>query len=377
MEIKKIKHQLTINEFDEKEIEKRKTLIYQRAESIKQLEKLYKLNLNQKQKKKIVLDTSPIVKMESSKNLFQNPFINNQKSLFEKNQSKNCSRKSITPIKIDNINSNQNNNSNQSKLNVPPIKNFSRSSNKTNTNIKLSTNHLNPSKKEFRNHKSINIELNSKYILNSLQKLKNRKTINPLEIQEEDKIFNELNTSKDLNEEDKKKKYNKKSRNFSSDLKNAKSMFYSNKLCLNDNDKILYDVYKLPSDYFEKIDKLKKSKDKLDLKSYQTNLLNTINDYFSRDGIKKLEKNFIHLRNYSYQKIILNKPFIKDIEKKEKKIIKRINLVNKKCEDIILKTAEHFRKLKKISLPKVKFHNVIKRKKIHFFQTELSDDSGY
>ena len=154
-------------------------------------------------------------------------------------------------------------------------------------------------------------------------------------------------------------------------------MFYSNKLCLNDNDKILYDVYKLPSDYFEKIDKLKKSKDKLDLKSYQTSLLNTISDYFSRDGIKSLERNFIQLRNYSYQKIILNKPFIKDIEKKEKKIIKRINLVNKKCEDIILKTAEDFRKLKKISLPKVKFHNVIKRKKIHFFQTELSDDSGY
>ena len=154
-------------------------------------------------------------------------------------------------------------------------------------------------------------------------------------------------------------------------------MFYSNKLCLNDNDKILYDVYKLPSDYFEKVDKVKKSKDKFDLKTYQTNLLNTISDYFSRDGVKNLEKNFIHLRNYSYQKIVLNKPFIKDIEKKEKKIIKRINLVNKKCEDIILKTAEDFRKLKKISLPKVKFHNVIKRKKIHFFQTELSDDSFY
>ena len=170
-------------------------------------------------------------------------------------------------------------------------------------------------------------------------------------------------------------KKKKKTRNFSSDLKKIKSMIYYNKLCLNDNDKLLYNVYKLPSDYFEKVDKVKKSKDKLDLKSYQTSLLNTISDYFSRDGIKSLERNFIQLRNYSYQKIILNKPFIKDIEKKEKKIIKRINLVNKKCEDIILKTAEDFRKLKKISLPKVKFHNVIKRKKIRFFQTELSSDS--
>ena len=221
--------------------------------------------------------------------------------------------------------------------------------------------------------------LSSKHILNNLKQLKlnQRKTINPLEIQDEDKIFYELNTSKNLNEGKKKNKIKekKKTRNFSSDLKKIKSMIYYNKLCLNDNDKLLYNVYKLPSDYFEKVDKVKKSKDKLDLKSYQTSLLNTISDYFSRDGIKSLERNFIQLRNYSYQKIILNKPFIKDIEKKEKKIIKKINKVNKKCEDILLKTSEDFRKIKKLSLPKVKFHNVIKRKKIRFFQTELSSDS--
>jgi hypothetical protein len=35
MEIKKLKHQSTINDLDEKNIEKRKTLIFQRIESIK------------------------------------------------------------------------------------------------------------------------------------------------------------------------------------------------------------------------------------------------------------------------------------------------------------------------------------------------------
>ena len=371
MEIKKLKHQSTINDLDEKNIEKRKTLIFQRIESIKKLEKLYTLDLNIKPNRKTVIETSPIGKINSSKNIIHTPFIINKNHFF--------SKKSISPIRIDNNNSSQNNNSNQNKLNVQSINNFSRGSIKTNTNIKLSTNHLSSWKKEFKNHKSINIVLNSQNILNSIKQLKNKKKINPLEIQEEDKIFNELNNSKNLNEEKNKTiiNENKKSRNLSSDLQKTKSMFYYNKLCLNDNDKILYDVYKLPSDYFEKVDKVKKSKDKFDLKTYQTNLLNTISDYFSRDGVKNLEKNFIHLRIYSYQKIVLNKPFIKDIEKKEKKIIKRINNVNQKCKDILLKTAEDFRKLRKLTLPKVKFHNVIKRKKIHFFQTELSDDSFY
>jgi hypothetical protein len=379
IETKKLKHQLTINEYDEKNIEKRKNLIFQRTESIQQLEKLYTLNLNQKPKRKIVINKSPMVKIQSSKNLIYNPFSNNKKNSIEKYQRKYFSKESLNPIKIDNNNSNQNNSSNQNKLNFNSIKDFSRGVMKKNTNIKLSTKHLNPWKKEFKNHKSINIVLNSQNILNSIKQLKNKKKINPLEIQEEDKIFNELNNSKNLNEEKNKTiiNENKKSRNLSSDLQKTKSMFYYNKLCLNDNDKILYDVYKLPSDYFEKVDKVKKSKDKFDLKTYQTNLLNTISDYFSRDGVKNLEKNFIHLRNYSYQKIVLNKPFIKDIEKKEKKIIKRINNVNQKCKDILLKTAEDFRKLRKLTLPKVKFHNVIKRKKIHFFQTELSDDSFY
>ena len=371
MEIKKLKHQSTINDLDEKNIEKRKTLIFQRIESIKKLEKLYTLDLNIKPNRKTVIETSPIGKINSSKNIIHTPFIINKNHFF--------SKKSISPIRIDNNNSSQNNNSNQNKLNVQSINNFSRGSIKTNTNIKLSTNHLSSWKKEFKNHKSINIMISSKHILNNLKQLKlnQRKTINPLEIQDEDKIFYELNTSKNLNEGKKKNKIKekKKTRNFSSDLKKIKSMIYYNKLCLNDNDKILYDVYKLPSDYFEKVDKVKKSKDKFDLKTYQTNLLNTISDYFSRDGIKSLERNFIQLRNYSYQKIILNKPFIKDIEKKEKKIIKKINKVNKKCEDILLKTSEDFRKIKKLSLPKVKFHNVIKRKKIRFFQTELSSDS--
>ena len=50
--------------------------------------------------------------------------------------------------------------------------------------------------------------LSSKHILNNLKQLKlnQRKTINPLEIQDEDKIFYELNTSKNLNEGKKKNK---------------------------------------------------------------------------------------------------------------------------------------------------------------------------
>ena len=231
MEIKKLKHQSTINDLDEKNIEKRKTLIFQRIESIKKLEKLYTLDLNIKPNRKTVIETSPIGKINSSKNIIHTPFIINKNHFF--------SKKSISPIRIYNNNSSQNNNSNQNKLNVQSINNFSRGSIKTNTNIKLSTNHLSSWKKEFKNHKSINIMLSSKHILNNLKQLKlnQRKTINPLEIQDEDKIFYELNTSKNLNEGKKKNKIdkNKKSRN----IKKDNNMFFKSGSIENNKKNIL------------------------------------------------------------------------------------------------------------------------------------------
>ena len=100
-------------------------------------------------------------------------------------------------------------------------------------------------------------------------------------------------------------------------------------------------------------------------------MLNTISDNFSKDTIKQLEKKFINLRNYSYQRVMFNRKYIEKIEKKEKSIIKRINSENKKCE-IMLKTAENGFDFKSFCLPKVKFHNIIKKKKSYYIDIDTS-----
>ena len=87
-----------------------------------------------------------------------------------------------------------------------------------------------------------------------------------------------------------------------------------------------------------------------------------------------MEKKFINLRNYSFQKIVLNRKFIEKIEKKEKNLIKRINSKNKKCVTMIKIFSNDFN-FKSFYLTEVKFHKVIKKKNPYYFQDLSSDNS--
>ena len=111
----------------------------------------------------------------------------------------------------------------------------------------------------------------------------------------------------------------------------------------------------------------------MNLLNYQNNLLDIMSKNCSKDAYINLENNFQKIRSFSYQKIVLNKKFIEKMEKREKRIVKKINNVNKKCEKM-LKTADNGFNFKSFSLPKVIFYKVIKKKNAHFFQLD-SDDS--
>ena len=108
-------------------------------------------------------------------------------------------------------------------------------------------------------------------------------------------------------------------------------------------------MYKFSPDFYEKINQIKKKRKKYNLLNYQNNLLNTINDNFSKEHFKKLEKKFLGLRNYSFHKIILNREFIEKIEKKA------INKWNTKSQKLgVKRSAEMIQKNLRIYLYKKK-----------------------
>jgi hypothetical protein len=257
-------------------------------------------------------------------------------------------------------------------------------------NTKLSYKLLDSPKKNLKVPKKFYSNLNpknyKKYINdnnNQINKynLTERKVSNAFEISEDDLIFEEMNKfnedgKKKKNKLNNKKKSHSKSKsnlNEKSKMNQTKTTISSHKSSLSQDNKILSYIYKYPIDYFQRIYEAKKAKKKLNLLNYQNNLLNIINKNCSKDAYINLETNFQKIRSFSYQKVILNRKFIEKMEKKEKKIVKKINFANKKCEKM-LKTADNFFNFKTFSLPKVIFYKVIKKKNAHFFQQD-SDES--
>ena len=251
MDVKKLNHQLTMSEIEQRNIDKRKTLICHRLESIKKLERLYTMDYHhipKKIKRKTEINNSLFEKIKNSKNIIHQDLLMDKTKLLNQSKKKFESKKSINPIKIDNF---------KRIINRSKFKPHSVRSDSHNTltinNIKLLNNNLNLLKKEFNYQRSINPKLNSRNNLNNISKYiknnKNKKKKNPLEIEDEDKIFNELNNNnenniiyekrnKNKNEIIKTPIKNKESRN-NFLMNKTRSTFNNHKLCLSDNDKIL------------------------------------------------------------------------------------------------------------------------------------------
>lgn len=165
--------------------------------------------------------------------------------------------------------------------------------------------------------------------------------INPLEVQEEDKIFNVLNQESDIVN-------NKIQRPFTQD----KALF-------NPHKRILDRLYHFPLNYIKELEKAKKQKSTLSLERYQNNLLEAVGDNISRENKQRLEKKFYQLRVECLQsKVRQDVISLEEIEEKEKAIINYTNMCDKYCEEMLRTAGNGFRKTKFI-LPEIKFESVI------------------
>ena len=358
-------------------INNKKNMILKRMQTIKKLEKLYSIDIRKHQNytsrnynlnknnsirnKKHKRTESQIFLVKNS--LINSPTNNNYKTLNNKNFTSFYNQHNNLKLK-----------SNNSTLDNR-TKHLKKSGTLNNNQISNPLSNSNSQRSNNRFTTYVNQKINEKKILFEHRKKNNfyREKIidNPLEIPEEDKIFeemNELNKRKSIFSADDKgiKNFNL-TNGFDSNSINKK---YFHKRILSQGEKMLNNVYKISPLLIRDLNKAKRKKVDLDLYNYQENLLNTLNEKISKDNLIKLKEKFNDLRLFSktsYEKKD-DYYFIKNIEKKEKNIISDINNINEKCEKLIRNAAnEEGFKLKKdlklFSLPKIKFKNVIKIKK--------------
>lgn len=358
-------------------INNKKNMILKRMQTIKKLEKLYSIDIRKHQNytsrnynlnknnsirnKKHKRTESQIFLVKNS--LINSPTNNNYKSLNNKNFTSLYNQHNNLKLK-----------SNNSTLDNQ-TKHLKKSGTLNNNQISNPLSNSNSQRSNNRFTTYVNQKINEKKILFEHRKKNNfyREKIidNPLEIPEEDKIFeemNELNKRKSIFSADDKgiKNFNL-TNGFDSNSINKK---YFHKRILSQGEKMLNNVYKISPLLIRDLNKAKRKKVDLDLYNYQENLLNTLNEKISKDNLIKLKEKFNDLRLFSKTSYEEKDDyyFIKNIEKKEKNIISDINNINEKCEKLIRNAAnEEGFKLKKdlklFSLPKIKFKNVIKIKK--------------
>ena len=357
-----IQRHLTINRQTELDLKNRQNLILKRQNTIKKLERLYTLEIKR-----------PQTQQNSSSKIKQRTII---KLNVERKETNSHNQKTpfITETTKDSISIRKDLNEEKNKT----INNNNTINNNTINNIKHNSNDFVPLRKSTtlsdsvynyihkKNLKSINLKKNivkqetlnpKRYITKDMtlkainQIIHGRKPKNPLEISEEDKIFIQLNRDNKINNNNNNTNENKKTH-----IKNHKSEN------LTIEQKLLINVYKLTPDFFEKVFKAKKQKRILNLENYQNNLINTINNTFSPKSVRQLEKKFVKIRDDCKIDIDNNCEFIKDLEKTEKRIVKSINKINKKCVKMMRTTGVDFG-FGNFKLPKVKFYRTVKRKK--------------
>ncbi len=360
-----IQRQLTINKQTELNLKARQNQILKRQNTIKKLERLYTFEIKRPQTQQNSLSKikhRAIIKLntERKENISQNhksPFITE------------TTKDSISTRKETNENKNNNNlNNNNNNLNSYNLNNNNYIINNNFVPLRKSST-LSQTEHNYiynKNLKTINLKKNivkqetlnpKRYITKDMtlkainQIIHGRKPKNPLEISEEDKIFIQLNRDNKINNNNNNTNENKKTH-----IKNHKSEN------LTIEQKLLINVYKLTPDFFEKVFKAKKQKRILNLENYQNNLIKTINNTFSPKSVRQLEKKFVKIRDDCKIDIDNNCEFIKDLEKTEKRIVKSINKINKKCVKMMRTTGVDFG-FGNFKLPKVKFYRTVKRKK--------------
>ena len=345
--------QLTINKQKDPTLQNRQKNILKRLKTIKQLERLYTLTIKKPEYRESNTSmTKKRVKFQSDVHV--NVF-NKTPVLITETITKDSTIKdnSIDRNNNNDINKIENKKNNNISGNMLYRKNTSSFGQNLNINKNLKKFFSKPTMKLFKKKETLN-----PMFFRTNPFFNKKKLTNPLEIAEEDKIFDQLNTEKNVN-------VNKK-----------KPLFVKN---LTDDERILEKMYKLDQEYFDKLKKVKKLKDSLDLEQYQKSLLYIIGSKLSKEHFKKLERSFNKIRENSKVNIETSNDFIKSLERKEKKIIKNINYTSERCE-LMMRTTGDSIEFKSFTLPKVKFYRIIKidkrKKNRHYFNFDPSDSES-
>lgn len=268
--------------------------------------------------------------------------LNKQKTLIVPKSDNNLMKFRKAETMVDTLNQ-----KNQNKMNVErPSKNHLTS---------LPTFHFNSNHFLIFIGQSNNIKKNS-VVFSPLKPLQ---PVNPLEIQDEDKIFDDFNRnalfcrtevgSPEL-------EHHNQGERLVSLLQTNK---YRKRKVLSQNDKILSNVYKITPEFQSKINRAKRKKKSLDLRTYQTNLINTLSNNVSKIAIERLERKFHKIRTVCDKYYETNFDFIKAVEASEEQIIKRINYEGNMCQRMMNTTGKFFRQSDTFCLPKIKFYKVI------------------
>ena len=350
------------------------------ANTIKSPDYLNKLLKNNIKGKLNNINTEEGFKQNETSNYFFNSTnkINNQKyTSLIKNSMTPQNRMQIKRLNSINVNvfirNNLKNNLNSQKNNESTKR---RNSINSSRNDNLGTNYNLKTKNFLRKTSTFRIPLDSdkanlylRTLYATKVKKKPPKIINPLQIPDEDKIFDEMQEylcykyeTKRLNAYENKKKEEQKSKIRSEfKIKDLKP-----KLKTEDKIRLNY-LYLATNKISNKIYTVKRKKLKSDLITYQKNLLDVIKPSITDYSYMYLKDRLFDIRKKNNKKYQYNYRKLKEIESEEKEIINQFNETCERCE-------KHFKKIKEekdilhsvnldIKLPTMTFVSCLKKNK--------------
>ena len=119
--------------------------------------------------------------------------------------------------------------------------------------------------------------------------------------------------------------------------------------------KLEKEVYTVKKEVLDDLEKKKHQKNEKNVEAYQKSLLRTGFNLFSNEALQQLNQNFIAIKKKSDTNIHSNIMFIKRVEKKEKKIIAKINRNQELAKKLLKRSGQivHDFEFKKIKFCKV------------------------
>ena len=261
--------------------------------------------------------------------------------------------------------------------------------NQTSTNPEIFMTSKNINFNKFNNRSTNNNKDNRKYTFKkqvSINKNLVPEIVDPLSIPEEDKIFSEMNQYCNTEHKDNgNNSYFNFSKENSKELtltnkseiskKMSKTFYGTKKTKLNLPRQILNSLYMTDGDYYDELNKIKKSKNKIDLEGYQDSLLNFIQPSISTYGYRQLKKKLHSIKKTANVTINNYREQIKNIEDDEEKIINNINYyydnyMNSKYR-LTDYYSKHSLKYLDVQLPSIKFIRVVRNKIIEKIQMQM------